>query len=57
MSNTTTTTKKTTAMSTATTTDTKETVKCLDCNTEHDLFYDLEHVTEVMSDGEQGVQG
>jgi len=31
----------------------KEIVKCLDCNTEYDLFYDLEHVSEVLSDGEE----
>ena len=31
----------------------KETVKCIDCNTEYDLFYDLAKVTEVTSDGEE----
>ena len=31
----------------------KETVKCLDCGTEYDLFYDLSKETEVTSDGEE----
>ena len=31
----------------------KETVKCLDCGSEHDLFYDLETLTEIDSDGEE----
>lgn len=31
----------------------KETVKCLDCQTEYDLFYDLENISEVLSDGEE----
>ena len=35
------------------TTSTKESVKCLECETEHDLFYDLQNVTETLSDGEE----
>ena len=30
-----------------------EIVKCMDCDTQHDLFYDLEVVVEEMSDGEE----
>lgn len=33
--------------------DGKETVKCMDCETEYDLFYDLTKTTEVLSDGEE----
>lgn len=31
----------------------KEVVKCLDCGNEYDLFYDLQTITEVTSEGEE----
>lgn len=34
-------------------TDDMEIVKCIDCQTEYDLFYDLSTSVEVLSDGEE----
>lgn len=35
----------------------KETVKCIDCDTEYDLFYDLSNIVEIDAEDGEEVEG